>query len=53
MLGPARLVVFDADGTLRRTTVPGQPCPRASDQWELLPDETGGYYIVLKRRAAE
>jgi D-glycero-D-manno-heptose 1,7-bisphosphate phosphatase len=32
-----RLCIFDADGTLRRTTVPGQPCPRAPDEWELLP----------------
>lgn len=32
-----RLVVFDADDTLRRTLVPGQPCPRAPDEWELLP----------------
>jgi D-glycero-D-manno-heptose 1,7-bisphosphate phosphatase len=32
-----RLLIFDADDTLRRTTVPGQPCPRASHEWELLP----------------
>lgn len=32
-----RLVIFDADGTLRRTTVPGQPCPHAKGEWELLP----------------
>jgi D-glycero-D-manno-heptose 1,7-bisphosphate phosphatase len=32
-----RLWIFDADGTLRRTTVPGQPCPRRSEEWELLP----------------
>ncbi|HKT59319.1 MAG TPA: HAD-IIIA family hydrolase [Gemmatimonadales bacterium] len=32
-----RLWIFDADGTLRRTTVPGRPCPRHSDEWELLP----------------
>jgi D-glycero-D-manno-heptose 1,7-bisphosphate phosphatase len=31
------LWIFDADGTLRRTTVPGQPCPRHADEWELLP----------------
>ncbi|HET8648588.1 MAG TPA: HAD-IIIA family hydrolase [Gemmatimonadales bacterium] len=31
------LVIFDADDTLRRTTVPGQPCPRADDEWEFLP----------------
>jgi len=32
-----RLWIFDADGTLRRTTAPGQPCPRHSNEWELLP----------------
>lgn len=31
------LVIFDADGTLRRTTVAGQPCPRRAGEWELLP----------------
>lgn len=36
--GPdVRLAIFDADNTLRRTLVPGQPCPRAPDEWELLP----------------
>lgn len=33
-----RLYIFDADGTLRRTRVAGQPCPHAADEWELLPD---------------
>jgi D-glycero-D-manno-heptose 1,7-bisphosphate phosphatase len=32
-----RLVIFDADDTLRRTTVPGQPCPHAAGEWELMP----------------
>lgn len=32
-----RLLIFDVDGTLRRCTVPGQPCPNAPGQWELLP----------------
>ena len=32
-----RLFIFDADDTLRTTIVPGQPCPRASDEWVLLP----------------
>ncbi|MFH1037222.1 MAG: HAD-IIIA family hydrolase [PVC group bacterium] len=32
-----KLIIFDADGTLRRCTVPGQVCPNAPDQWELLP----------------
>jgi D-glycero-D-manno-heptose 1,7-bisphosphate phosphatase len=37
MAGTVRLYIFDADGTLRRTRVPGQPCPRAPDEWELIP----------------
>ncbi len=32
-----RLYVFDADGTLRRTTVPGLPCPNRPGEWELIP----------------
>ncbi len=32
-----KLYVFDADGTLRRTTVPGQPCPNRPGDWELIP----------------
>jgi D-glycero-D-manno-heptose 1,7-bisphosphate phosphatase len=31
------LFIFDADDTLRRTTAPGQPCPRGPEEWELLP----------------
>lgn len=33
-----RLYLFDADSTLRRCTVPGQPCPNRPGEWELLPD---------------
>jgi len=32
-----QLFIFDADGTLRRTTVPGRPCPDTADQWQLMP----------------
>lgn len=32
-----RAIVFDADGTLRCTTVERQPCPHAPDEWRLLP----------------
>ena len=39
------LVIFDADDTLRRTTVPGQPCPHADGEWELMP----GVREVLSR----
>ena len=34
---PIRLYVFDADGTLRRSTVPGLPCPNKPGEWELIP----------------
>ncbi|HKO15342.1 MAG TPA: HAD-IIIA family hydrolase [Gemmatimonadaceae bacterium] len=37
LLDHVRLLIFDADGTLRRTTVSGRPCPHAPDEWELLP----------------
>jgi HAD superfamily hydrolase (TIGR01662 family) len=36
-LAAYRLCIFDADETLRRSTVPGRPCPRAPGEWELLP----------------
>jgi len=32
-----KLYVFDADGTLRRSTVPGRPCPNDDSEWELIP----------------
>jgi D-glycero-D-manno-heptose 1,7-bisphosphate phosphatase len=31
-----RLIIFDADGTLRVTTVPGQPCPHGPGEWRLI-----------------
>jgi D-glycero-D-manno-heptose 1,7-bisphosphate phosphatase len=34
---PIKLYIFDADGTLRRTTVPGLPCPNRPGEWELIP----------------
>ena len=34
---PVKLYVFDADGTLRRTTVPGLSCPNGPGDWELIP----------------
>ena len=42
-----RLVIFDADDTLRRTTIPGKPCPHKPDEWELMP----GVREVLRRQA--
>lgn len=35
---PPKLIIFDADGTLRRCMVPGQPCPNRDGEWELFPD---------------
>ncbi len=32
-----RLYIFDADGTLRWTTIPGQPCPNGPGEWQLMP----------------
>lgn len=32
-----KLHIFDADGTLRWTTVPGQKYPLAADEWQLMP----------------
>ncbi|HUR95350.1 MAG TPA: HAD-IIIA family hydrolase [Gemmatimonadales bacterium] len=37
VLARRELWIFDADDTLRRTTVPGQPCPRGAGEWTLLP----------------
>ena len=31
-----KLIIFDADGTLRYCTVEGQPCPNRSDEWKLF-----------------
>ncbi len=33
-----KLIIFDADGTLRWTTIPGQPCPNAPGEWRLMPN---------------
>jgi D-glycero-D-manno-heptose 1,7-bisphosphate phosphatase len=32
-----QLFIFDADDTLRRTVVPGKPCPHGPDEWVLMP----------------
>jgi D-glycero-D-manno-heptose 1,7-bisphosphate phosphatase len=37
ILGRYRLIIFDADDTLRRTTAAGKPCPHDRDEWELMP----------------
>ena len=38
LLDGFRLIIFDADETLRRTTVPGKPCPHGPAEWMLLPN---------------
>ncbi|TNC48745.1 HAD-IIIA family hydrolase [Rubellimicrobium rubrum] len=32
-----RLVIFDADNTLRRVTIPGKVCPHGPGEWEPMP----------------
>lgn len=32
-----KLLIADADGTLRQCTVPNQPCPNQPDQWIVIP----------------
>jgi histidinol-phosphate phosphatase family protein len=51
-LSPFALVIFDADNTLRRTLIAGQPCPREPHQWELMPRvrEVLGAYDWTARR---
>ena len=46
------LVIFDADDTLRRTRVEGQPCPHGPGEWELLPNvrETLKHYDWTRLR---
>jgi len=53
-LSPFGLVVFDADDTLRKTVVPGQPCPRRPGEWEIRPgvrDVLIAYDWTLRRFA--
>jgi D-glycero-D-manno-heptose 1,7-bisphosphate phosphatase len=33
-----KLYIFDADGTLRRSTVRGRPVPNTENEWKLLPN---------------
>lgn len=37
-LAQYKLLLFDADGTLRRCLIPSQPCPNKPGEWELLPN---------------
>ena len=51
MLERYELIVFDADGTLRRTVVPDQPCPRAAGEWILMPGVREVLAVELPLRA--
>lgn len=42
-------MIFDADDTMRRTLVDGQPCPHAPGEWELLPGVAMGVHRLLRR----
>ncbi len=44
------LVIFDADDTLRETTVPGQPCPYRPDDWRLRPGVRPALRRLVRRR---
>ncbi len=33
-----KLYIFDADDTLRRSTMPERPCPHGPDEWDLRPN---------------
>lgn len=45
-----RVLMFDADDTLRRCTVPGQSCPYREGEWEVIPGVVE--HINLVRRAS-
>lgn len=49
---PHALIIFDADGTLRESTVPGQPCPLDSSQWRLRRGARATVRRLLARRNA-
>lgn len=47
------LYIFDADGTLRWTRVPGQQCPYRPEEWALMPNvRTTLRRLCLRERAA-
>lgn len=45
-----KLIVFDMDGTLRRTTVAGKPCPHAPGEWKLLPGVSEKLARLIRER---
>lgn len=45
-----RLIIFDMDGTLRRTTVAGKPCPHAPGEWALLPNVREKLSRIVRER---
>lgn len=46
----AKLIIFDADGTLRRSTVDGQVCPNKPGEWELLPNVKDVCRLIQRER---
>lgn len=46
-----KLLIFDADGTLRRSTVPNQPTPNKDGEWEVLPNVKEKLQKILSERA--
>ena len=46
-----QLVIFDLDGTLRRCTKEGQPCPNRRGEQELLPGAQEGIQALIARGA--
>lgn len=44
------LVIFDADDTLRETTIPGQPCPYRPHEWKLRPGVRRALRRFMRRR---
>jgi D-glycero-D-manno-heptose 1,7-bisphosphate phosphatase len=46
-----KLFIFDADGTLRRSTVTNHPTPNKDDEWELLPNVKEKLQKILSQRA--
>ena len=46
------LFIFDADGTLRETTIPKQPCPNTPEEWRLRPNVAKWFaeYMTISTR---
>src|SRR6476620_4252107 len=51
-LGGIQVIAFDADGTLRRSTVDAQPCPNAPEEWVLIPGVADAVACLRERYPA-